>query len=100
MKDFLKIALVVLSAPVWLPFARALWEEFVAAMRQDGGFEGPTPTPQQRREIQEEIERSEPPRVVIEPLAHVMKGHAVHQQEEGKGSPAAAPSGGPKRFRT
>lgn len=92
-RDLLKILLVLLSAPFWMPFAKALLDEFIAAMRQDGGFEGPTPSKTRRAEIQAEIDRKEPPRVVIEPLAHILKRGGIQMNAGGteQSSKAASP---------
>ncbi len=68
--DILKYIVLIASAPLWLPFAKALWEELNDAFRPDGGLFGPEPTQRRREEILAEIAREEP-RLVHEPLAHL-----------------------------
>ncbi len=68
--DVLKYIVLIVSAPLWLPFAKALWEELNDALRPDGGLFGPEPTQRKREEILDEIAREEP-RLVHEPLAHI-----------------------------
>ncbi|MFT4542222.1 MAG: hypothetical protein ACI835_004689 [Planctomycetota bacterium] len=90
-KDLLKITIVLASMPVWLPFAKALWEEFRDAMRGDGGFDGPTPSPAKRKEIEAEIALEEP-RIVDEPLAvHRAKQSAKFRSG---GTPKSGATGG------
>lgn len=68
-KEVLKWVVLIGSAPLWLPFAKALWDELKLAMREDGGLFGPEPGRLKRRQIHEQIEREES-RVVSETLAH------------------------------
>jgi hypothetical protein len=42
--DAVKYALVALSSPFWLPFAKALLKEFNDALRDEGGLLGRAPT--------------------------------------------------------
>lgn len=65
----IKYLLILTTAPLWFPFAKALWEEFTAALRLDGGLFGDSPSRRQRELIEEEIAREEP-RIVNETLAH------------------------------
>ncbi len=92
--DILKILIVVLGMPIWMPFVKALWREFNRAMREDGGLFGPSPSPLQRAEIVRELSREEDP-LVNEPLAHVMSrqgGSAAASRSSS--SPGAAPGRG------
>ena len=34
--EFLKYIVILATAPIWLPFAKELWGEFLLAMRADG----------------------------------------------------------------
>lgn len=70
----IKYLLLVLTAPLWLPFAKALWEEFNDAMREDGGLWGDDPSAVERERIRAEI-ANEPPRLLNEPIAHA-RSHA------------------------
>jgi hypothetical protein len=49
-----KYALIALSAPVWLPFARALWREFNDALRDEGGLLGEAPSAAELAAIERE----------------------------------------------
>ena len=94
--DILKYIVLILSAPLWMPFARALWEELNDALRPDGGLFGPEPTQRKREEILAEIAREEP-RLVHEPLAHIQNRQSA--QHGGGTRPAtqsrpAAPQSG------
>lgn len=95
-----KYLLLFLSAPLWLPFAKALWGEFLKDMRPDGGLVGPIPTPVQRKEIERRISR-EFPSQVHEPKPSYRRGAAAaiarHQERENaKANEAKGKSNGPK----
>lgn len=79
----LKYTVLLATFPLWGPFAKALWEEFVYAMRADGGLTGREPGPRERKEIEEQIAREEP-RQVHELLAH-------HRMMVAQGRGSAAP---------
>ena len=81
----IKILLIMLSAPIWIPFAKELWREFNLAMREDGGLFGPMPHPRKRREIQAEIEQEPPAQI------HIPKGHLGIRRR-----PVAPPKGRPQ----
>lgn len=49
-----KYAIIALSAPVWLPFARALWREFNDSLRDEGGVFGHAPTAAELAAIERE----------------------------------------------
>jgi hypothetical protein len=97
--DILKWIVLLGSAPFWLPFARALWEELNEAMRPDGGVFGKTPGPLERKQIEQEMER-EPPRVVHETLAHHRMRRARGESDTGTAEVphpgAPRPRGGPQ----
>jgi len=94
--DILKYIVLIVSAPLWLPFAKALWEELNDAFRPDGGLFGPEPTQRRRAEILAEIAREEP-RLVHEPLAHLQNRRSAQSgggERPGMSSrPVAPPSG-------
>ncbi|MFT5050120.1 MAG: hypothetical protein ACI8QZ_001514 [Chlamydiales bacterium] len=69
MATFLKYLILLLSAPVWLPFLRALWDELENALRDQGGLFGQEPSAEQLIEIRRE-QALEEDRVLNEPLAH------------------------------
>jgi len=64
-----KWILLMASAPIWLPFAKALWEELEAALRLDGGIWGDPPGAVKRAQILRDIEQEEP-RLVHETIAN------------------------------
>lgn len=80
--DLLKIVILAASFPIWGPFAKALWEEFRLALREDGGLTGNTPTPRELARIRETIAYEENSQV-HEPVAHL------------RGGPAGPPATGP-----
>lgn len=47
-----KYAIVALTFPFWGPFAKALWQEFNDALRDEGGLFGAAPTPEQLKAIE------------------------------------------------
>lgn len=98
----LKYVVLLATLPIWGPFAKALWEEFVHGMRADGGLVGPDPGPRQRKEIEEQIAREEP-RQVHELLAHhrlmVAQGRG-NEGPEGVGTPDEAAKGPAARGRS
>jgi hypothetical protein len=49
-----KYTLLALTAPVWLPFAKALWREINDALRDEGGLLGATPTAAELAQIERE----------------------------------------------
>lgn len=97
----LKYVILLATLPVWGPFAQALWEEFVHAMRVEGGLWGPEPGPKERQELEEKI-ASEEPRQVHELLAHQRKRMQAGESSappEALGSPTGDPGirGGEQR---
>jgi len=75
----IKLGVVIVAAPVWYPFAKALWIEFKESMREHGGLLGDPPSARQLLEIQREKARREDP-LVHEPLAHTRAGRAPRAQ--------------------
>ena len=57
--EFLKYIVILATAPIWLPFAKELWGEFLHAMRADGGLVKPPPGPVERKRIAEELQQEE-----------------------------------------
>ena len=64
-----KYLILIASAPFWMPFMRALYEELEAALRDQGGLFGDEPSAEKKAEIRREMAMEED-RVVNEPLAH------------------------------
>lgn len=97
----LKYVILLATLPVWGPFVQALWEEFIHAMRVEGGLWGPEPGPKERKELEEKI-ASEEPRQVHELLAHQRKRMTAGESSdppEPLGTPTgeAASRGGEQR---
>lgn len=56
-----KYAVIALSAPVWLPFARALWKELNDSLRDEGGILGLAPSQKELELINRREGRHESP---------------------------------------
>lgn len=54
-----KYAILVLAAPLWWPFFKALWKEFNDILVEEGGLLGRTPDEDELRAIQREKARRE-----------------------------------------
>ncbi|MDP6539936.1 MAG: hypothetical protein QF903_04985 [Planctomycetota bacterium] len=76
-RDLARYLLLALTAPLWVPFVKAVWEELNRALRDDGGVFGPLPGPAESERI-EERERAKEPSLVAERLTE-------------PGAPSAAP---------
>ena len=50
-----KYAIIILTAPFWLPFAKALWRELNDSLRDEGGLLGRAPTEQELAEMNREF---------------------------------------------
>lgn len=50
-----KYAIILLTAPFWLPFAKALWRELNDSLRDEGGILGRAPTPLELAEMNREL---------------------------------------------
>lgn len=50
-KEILRWVLLIGSAPIWIPFLKALWEDFSSTLAEDGGIFGRTPTAKEREQI-------------------------------------------------
>jgi hypothetical protein len=73
MDDLIKIAIVLVVSPIWLPFVKAMMRELVDLFEEDGGLFGPDPGPIRRAEIRNR--RANQPSVLVhEWLAHVRGG--------------------------
>jgi hypothetical protein len=47
-----KYAIVALAAPLWIPFARALWHTLNDSLREEGGLLGRPPTEEELAELE------------------------------------------------
>ena len=68
-QELVRYVIVLLLAPVWVPFAKALFTQLLRAVKPDGGLYGRTPNPRKRAVIERELAREEDP-LVHEPIAH------------------------------
>lgn len=53
-KLLLKALLVLVTAPAWYPFLKAVWEELNEAMADEGGLFGRLPTAKELEDIERE----------------------------------------------
>lgn len=96
----LKYVLLFGTAPIWMPFAKAVWTEFLDSLRMDGGLWGPTPTPLQQEEIRRQIEREMPHQVHEAKSSYRQAGNASaatsrrSQPSGSRGGPGAGPQSG------
>ena len=67
----LKYTVLIASAPIWWPFAKALWNDLKDSLREEGGLFGEPPHPRKLEEIRREKELQED-NLVHEP--RVMQG--------------------------
>jgi hypothetical protein len=73
MQEILKIAFVLVTAPIWLPFLKAMRRELNDLFEEDGGLFGDDPGPVGREAIR--ARRARRPSVLVhEWLAHVRSG--------------------------
>ena len=56
---FVKYAILLGSAPLWWPFAKALWTEFNDILAEEGGLLGREPPEHEQRRIRAEKARRE-----------------------------------------
>lgn len=54
-----KYAILLLATPLWLPFAKALWQEFNEILAEEGGLLGRPPDEEELREIRGKKARRE-----------------------------------------
>ena len=51
--EILRYTVVILTAPIWMPFAKALWQELNRALRDEGGMFGRVPSPRELERIED-----------------------------------------------
>jgi hypothetical protein len=93
MQEFIKIALILVTAPLWLPFAKAMKREILDLFEEDGGLFGEDPGPLRRAAIQAR-RASQPSVLVHEWLAH------VRSDAGGSALTATRPEHGPRTGQT
>lgn len=75
-----KILLILILSPLWLPFIRALWKELNNSLRDEGGVLGVAPTKKQLATLDRELGRRE--------STMVSETWEDHLAKEKRGSPA------------
>lgn len=66
-KTLIKLLFLALSAPLWWPFLKAVWQELNDSLATEGGLFGAKPSPRQAEEIKARQFEAEDP-LVNEPL--------------------------------
>ena len=66
-KEILRYVIVLVSAPIWVPFLRMLWRDFNASLREEGGLFGQPPT-QLERERDPALRKPLEPQLVSEEI--------------------------------
>ena len=84
----IKLGVVIVTAPVWYPFVKALWLEFKESMREHGGLLGDPPSARQMLEIERDKARREDA-LVNEPLAHARAASGPARGRRGRGGVTA-----------
>lgn len=77
--EFFKYILVLISAPFWVPFVKAVWEELNDALRNEGGLFGAEPTADQLVELNLEKGEYVSPMVSVAREAPGTRGRATHR---------------------
>ena len=67
-----KYAVIVLGAPFWLPFVKALWEELNESLADEGGLFGEEPDAEELARMRAEAPRETP--MVSDPWDKPMRG--------------------------
>jgi len=62
-----RILILLITAPLWLPVVKSLWEEINWMLRDEGGVFGQLPNDREREEFQKPLTSAEDP-LVEEPI--------------------------------
>ncbi|MBL8862906.1 MAG: hypothetical protein JNK02_12990 [Planctomycetes bacterium] len=87
-RDLVRWLLLIALLPIGWPFVKALWRDFNAALREEGGLFGRQPSAREVERILEE-KRKQPETLVSEPW--VKPGDVRPARLRGRGAP-----GGPR----
>ncbi|MEZ6013908.1 MAG: hypothetical protein R3F49_02230 [Planctomycetota bacterium] len=52
LQEFLKIAFLLVTAPIWFPFAKAVWGELQDLFEEEGGLFGDEPSAAKRAQLE------------------------------------------------
>ncbi len=98
MSDFnmllIKLLLVLITAPAWWPFLRAVWEEFNEAMADEGGLFGRIPSAHELVDIERERQGKQES-LVHEPWPTDQEREAGRRQMSSPGRESSAQGGRP-----
>lgn len=89
LQELLRILFVLATAPIWWPFAKAMWQELNDLLEEDGGLFGEEPPPRRKAELREARARRPSP-LVHEWVAHFRP--TAGPRGEGAAPNAAAPA--------
>lgn len=92
----LKIVLVLVTAPAWYPFLKAVWKEFNSALADEGGVFGRPPSPKESEEIARELADREDPLINVPRLTLQERASGKRRFQEG-GDEARSPHRGAAR---
>ncbi len=91
-----KYAVIALSAPIWLPFVRALWKELNDSLRPEGGILGLAPSQKELEALEKSQGRHDSP-LISETWAERDAGTGPRQARSTRATrSAAAPSAAPR----
>jgi hypothetical protein len=92
-KDIVRYLIVILAAPIWVPFVRTLWRDFNAALRREGGLLGRAPSALELQRLDAQG-RPETSRLVSEPIVRPkdQRKSKLGVRRATKSAPIAAPA--------
>lgn len=93
----IKYALIALSAPIWLPFTKALLKEFNDALRDEGGLLGRQPTARELEKMNKVYGKFESP-MHSERWDEVERGERARHRRPNMGGASSAKR--PRGFRS
>jgi len=97
--ELLRYLIVLLTAPIWLPFVKALWQELERALRDEGGMFGRVPSLAEKERIEAANALLEDP-LLSEPRLAPGERAGSRSRAAGTGralGPARRPVAGPVR---
>ena len=92
-KDLVRYLIVILAAPIWVPFVLTLWRDFNAALRREGGLLGRAPSALELRRLDAQGQ-PEISRLVSEPIVRPedRRKSKLGLRRATKSAPTAAPA--------
>src|SRR5688572_31178664 len=95
-----KYAIVALAAPLWIPFAKALWHTLNDGLREEGGLLGQPPTEEQLVEM-EKLYGPAAASLINVPKEGAMRPQEARRGQRGsaRGAPGRNPAAAPRRGR-